>query len=86
MSQPSWAAWIEIIMVFSTGTPLVSQPSWAAWIEIATLLSANLNAFMSQPSWAAWIEIIMVFSTGTPLVSRSPHGLRGLKFQKTHKH
>ena len=35
VSQPSWAAWIEIISLpcmFCTFPK--SQPSWAAWIEI----------------------------------------------------
>ena len=34
MSQPSWAAWIEILMVLETTVLPLSQPSWAAWIEI----------------------------------------------------
>ena len=56
-SQPSWAAWIEMVFrsLALSHHPL-SQPSWAAWIEIAGKTSAELIA-MSQPSWAAWIEI-----------------------------
>ena len=35
MSQPSWAAWIEIAKYCWPSTMLSrSQPSWAAWIEI----------------------------------------------------
>ena len=33
-SQPSWAAWIEMAMVFVGALAAMSQPSWAAWIEI----------------------------------------------------
>ena len=35
LSQPSWAAWIEIIsLVIALMKAALSQPSWAAWIEI----------------------------------------------------
>ena len=34
MSQPSWAAWIEISFYGKSKTKKMSQPSWAAWIEI----------------------------------------------------
>ena len=34
MSQPSWAAWIEISEVVNKTRYTMSQPSWAAWIEI----------------------------------------------------
>ena len=33
-SQPSWAAWIEIISTRCANMAFMSQPSWAAWIEI----------------------------------------------------
>ena len=36
MSQPSWAAWIEIYVLAAISlADGRSQPSWAAWIEIA---------------------------------------------------
>ena len=34
LSQPSWAAWIEMPLSFGSVTGLESQPSWAAWIEM----------------------------------------------------
>ena len=34
LSQPSWAAWIEIHMRLNFFLKMKSQPSWAAWIEI----------------------------------------------------
>ena len=33
-SQPSWAAWIEIVLTEWEQTVIVSQPTRAAWIEI----------------------------------------------------
>ena len=36
MSQPAWAAWIEISVFLIFSLPIWSQPAWAAWIEIAT--------------------------------------------------
>ena len=39
LSQPSWAAWIEIpFLPPHRRAGAMSQPSWAAWIEIRTLL------------------------------------------------
>ena len=34
LSQPSWAAWIEISLRSAAPACSASQPSWAAWIEI----------------------------------------------------
>ena len=34
MSQPSWAAWIEMEWDVPKLDLELSQPSWAAWIEI----------------------------------------------------
>ena len=35
MSQPSWAAWIEMSVIFCKSVAdILSQPSWAAWIEM----------------------------------------------------
>ena len=36
MSQPSWAAWIEIFTTVLYHIGDMSQPSWAAWIEMWT--------------------------------------------------
>lgn len=66
LSQPSWAAWIEIS---TSGTPslsLSSRPSWAAWIEILRLLSKPLPA---------WIEMLTNLTTANVDGSRSPLGL-----------
>ena len=57
-SQPSWAAWIEIVCTAYRWRQGKSQPSWAAWIEIAMFFSF-LRPPVSQPSWAAWIEILV---------------------------
>ena len=79
MSQPSWAAWIEISPpMFNSSNAVKSQPSWAAWIEILTSLEA-LPCYPSQPSWAAWIEIVTSTVLLTGVTCRSPLGLRGLK-------
>ena len=60
MSQPSWAAWIEINSdCVSSFLPVTSQPSWAAWIEIM-FFNRIYNAASSQPSWAAWIEMMSI--------------------------
>ena len=38
MSQPAWAAWIEMPLSFKYGLKSpTSQPAWAAWIEILFL-------------------------------------------------
>ena len=34
MSQPAWAAWIEIDFYERYGIEPESQPAWAAWIEM----------------------------------------------------
>ena len=58
MSQPSWAAWIEISAAAEAiAGGKLSQPSWAAWIEIPEGRS-KFCCTLSQPSWAAWIEIL----------------------------
>ena len=57
MSQPSWAAWIEIFTANGLWSAILSQPSWAAWIEIMYHFNKLKGGVMSQPSWAAWIEI-----------------------------
>ena len=58
MSQPSWAAWIEIFSAANSAkVKLLSQPSWAAWIEMTCCAFCRWKHNLSQPSWAAWIEI-----------------------------
>ena len=34
LSQPAWAAWIEIMAVTTAKIRARSQPAWAAWIEM----------------------------------------------------
>ena len=57
MSQPSWAAWIEITTSSEFECINRSQPSWAAWIEMSSFSAITALENWSQPSWAAWIEI-----------------------------
>ena len=50
MSQPSWAAWIEIRSVQVTKPPdALSQPSWAAWIEISSLADGGQAIHRRSP-------------------------------------
>jgi hypothetical protein len=49
MSQPSWAAWIEISVLFLPSVPYLSQPSWAAWIEIYMHLATPSTRFCRSP-------------------------------------
>ncbi len=37
LSQPSWVAWIEIVLGVCPAKAVQSQPSWVAWIEISNL-------------------------------------------------
>ena len=85
LSQPSWAAWIEIFGPYGEAMKDGSQPSWAAWIEMEIEQAAMRFGWMSQPSWAAWIEIIVSFLKVLPVFSRSPLGLRGLKSYAVHQ-
>ena len=59
---------------------LTSQPAWAAGIEIVYLSCGHEISGMSQPAWAAGIEILRGVEGVYRSASRSPHGLRGLKF------
>ena len=82
LSQPSWAAWIEIQNRSCFGVSFaMSQPSWAAWIEIFSTFASN-EAISSQPSWAAWIEIGIISGDCLTTSCRSPLGLRGLKLRR----
>ena len=48
-SQPSWAAWIEIISRINCLINSVSQPSWAAWIEISPSSTPSILATCRSP-------------------------------------
>ena len=47
LSQPSWAAWIEIASRAALKDAILSQPSWAAWIEIPTQEQIIIKAFVA---------------------------------------
>ena len=71
-SQPTRAAWIEILLpVLPAAERLSSQPTRAAWIEICTVLPVRL-ALASQPTRAAWIEMVNLFGTG-PEIAVAAH-------------
>ena len=47
-SQPSWAAWIEILIICKILlSAFLSQPSWAAWIEIKIDLEVREKALVA---------------------------------------
>ena len=81
-SHPAWGAWIEISSRVHVNHVISSHPAWGAWIEIATN-TARTPYQKSHPAWGAWIEIgytvIPYFEGG----GRTPHGVRGLKYQST---
>ena len=56
-----------------------SHPSRGAWIEIYDLLR-NLATLESHPSRGAWIEITFPHARRNAWHRRTPHGVRGLKF------
>ena len=56
-SQPTRAAWIEILAASSLNSKNRSQPTRAAWIEIYEEIKKSLVKQGSQPTRAAWIEI-----------------------------
>ena len=56
MSQPTRAAWIEIVIRSCSTLSATSQLTRAAWIEIIKELRAKRN-LTSQPTRAAWIEM-----------------------------
>ena len=43
MSQPSWAAWIEICQNSFLLPALRSQPTRAAWIEILLIMKSSIG-------------------------------------------
>ena len=43
---------------------------------------AYLQSLGSHPARGAWIEITITTGTGEPGPSRTPHGVRGLKYQR----
>ena len=58
-----------------------SLSSWRAWIEIEAD-AKNLLRLMSLSSWRAWIEMHCRARFGMWCLGRSPHGERGLKFDR----
>ena len=57
----------------------VSHPSRGAWIEMRGLVAVTTPR-QSHPSRGAWIEITSVARGTSAKVGRTPHGVRGLKF------
>ena len=57
MSQPSWAAWIEILTRSGQAMSNAGRsPLGLRGLKYNKKPSFNI-VIMSQPSWAAWIEI-----------------------------
>ena len=40
------------------------------------------NGVLSHPAWGAWIEISVMLYGRKMLMGRTPHGVRGSKFQR----
>ena len=60
LSQPSWAAWIEIAAAVSKVLkPCGRSPHGLRGLKSAPLILMVAKA-LSQPSWAAWIEISVI--------------------------
>ena len=81
MSQPSWAAWIEIVFppTLHSTAPACRSPLGLRGLK--SLWDGNSIEYkLSQPSWAAWIEMFDSAISETKAVCRSPLGLRGLKY------
>ncbi len=81
LSQPTRAAWIEIITLKRFNPAFASQPTRAAWIEITYGPKIHRLQVRSQPTRAAWIEINTSAYTKYFQYRRSPLGLRGLKYR-----
>ena len=78
LSQPSWAAWIEILLRLKLCSLRLSQPSWAAWIEIKILAAYRLVIGGRSPLGLRGLKFALTFARPV-IASRSPLGLRGLK-------
>ena len=78
-SQPTRAAWIEIITDCRWYTQAGSQPTRAAWIEISNVYALNNVLTCRSPLGLRGLK----FPTGNNSYNlcngRSPLGLRGLK-------
>ena len=84
MSHPAWGEWIEMtIEQMYAMKQTKSHPAWGEWIEIQ-MGDVQRFALWSHPAWGEWIEI----STGISFIPRrrclTPHGVSGLKSQKTY--
>ena len=63
LSQPTRAAWIEIVdITWYEPNKRRSQPTRAAWIEIIWWNNDGA-AIVSQPTRAAWIEMLSAGSS-----------------------
>ena len=63
-----------------------SHPSRGAWIEIIIRKHFPTRCISSHPSRGAWIEIIWKWAVYVQWASRTPHGVRGLKWQGEVRH
>ena len=62
-SQPSWAAWIEILMLLiSAATISGRSPLGLRGLKSLLIAKSGETGYKSQPSWAAWIEILCTFA------------------------
>ena len=70
LSQPSWAAWIEICKSPLKLPCFVSQPSWAAWIEITRLLYSVSVKLSRSPLGLRGLKCFLKFVTMKKLWSQ----------------
>ena len=63
MSQPAWAAWIEIDTPQGSLNNIESQPAWAAWIEISTLPPLFPTAAGRSPHGLRGLKSLLIFLT-----------------------
>ena len=57
LSQPSWAAWIEIYTINTFDSMISSRSPLGLRGLKWPVCAVNYTLEQSQPSWAAWIEI-----------------------------
>ena len=79
VSRPTRGAWIEIFPRSDTRSRPWSRPTRGAWIEIHGKARADLHD-RSRPTRGAWIEICRNQGEHGGCNGRTPHGVRGLKF------
>ena len=70
-SQPSWAAWIEILVaLFISSIGARRSPLGLRGLK-SQYSNGEFTCSVSQPSWAAWIEMLTItFSVATQGMSQ----------------